>query len=259
METLTYLQALGKHPTVLKHYQPILLMSHMRANTSLLGHVLGSNPEIEGYYELHIGYYSWKSLIRQKLLHFAKHAPKSSARFMFDKVLHDDHFVDLSLFRQGKVIFALRPPQKTIRSIVSLYRSVEPDHPYTDSDNAAHYYISRIRSLAKIASDSPTDFLYLDADALREEAPRTLQSISGFLGLKTPLEENYKKQPLTGAEKAGDSSESIVSGKIERVTRTYDHIPVAEANMAEAARQFQLARNTIIQSKRCVVKVLQDE
>tara|TARA_E500000305_G_scaffold21563_1_gene16418 strand:+ start:3031 stop:3810 length:780 start_codon:yes stop_codon:yes gene_type:complete len=258
MTALTHLRALGKHPGLLKHYQPILLMSHMRANTSLLGHVLGSNPEIEGYYELHIGYYSWKSLIRQKLLHFARHAPKSSARFMFDKVLHDDHFVDLSLFQRGKVIFALRPPEKTIRSIVSLYRSVEPNHPYTDSESATQYYISRIQSLARIASASPTAFLYLDADALREDAPRTLQSISGFLGLKTPLDENYKKQPLTGAEKAGDSSESIISGKIERITRDYGHISVAEADLAEAAHQFKLARSTILESMQCVAKVLQD-
>jgi len=33
----------------------------------LLSHIFGSNPEVEGYYELHMGYYSWKSLLRQKL------------------------------------------------------------------------------------------------------------------------------------------------------------------------------------------------
>jgi len=45
----------------------------MRANTSLFGHILGSSPEINGYYEMHISYYSWKSLIRQKLIYLENH------------------------------------------------------------------------------------------------------------------------------------------------------------------------------------------
>ena len=31
--------------------EPILLLSHMRANTSLFGHILGTHPEINGYHE----------------------------------------------------------------------------------------------------------------------------------------------------------------------------------------------------------------
>lgn len=256
MQALNHLRTLLRHPMLFRRYKPIILMSHMRANTSLLGHLLGSNAEIEGYYELHIGYYSWRSLIRQKLLHFARHPSKRAARFIFDKVLHDDHYVDLNLFKQGKVLFALRPPEKTIPSIVSLYRSVEPDHPYTNTGNAARYYIERAQSLARIAQSSPVDFLYLDADTLREDTSTTLTAISQFLGLKQPLREHYEQQPLTGAEKAGDSSESIGSGKVERVTRSYADIQVSEGVMAHAREHFDAARERIIGSPRCIRTVL---
>jgi hypothetical protein len=37
-------------------YARIFLLSHMRAFTSLAGHILGSHPQINGYYEMHISY-----------------------------------------------------------------------------------------------------------------------------------------------------------------------------------------------------------
>lgn len=233
-------------------------MSHMRANTSLMGHLLGSSKEIEGYYELHMGYYSWKSLLRQKLRHFERHPVKPSARFMFDKVLHDDHYVDLSLFKKGKVIFSLRPPERTIPSIVSLYRSVEPGHPYTSGSSATRYYVDRVRSLGLIAQSSPVDFLYLDADALREKTSVTLRVISDFLGLEQPLPAHYEQQVLTGTKKVGDSSESITSGTIKKVTRSYDGIKLSEDDLKKARRQYLAARAMILDSPQCASRALLD-
>jgi len=57
----------------------------MRANTSLFGHILGSSPEINGYYEMHISYYSWKSLIRQKLIYLENHQFKKFQIFILIK------------------------------------------------------------------------------------------------------------------------------------------------------------------------------
>jgi len=37
-------------------YARIFLLSYMRAFTSLAGHILGSHPRINGYYEMHISY-----------------------------------------------------------------------------------------------------------------------------------------------------------------------------------------------------------
>ncbi|TCS68990.1 hypothetical protein EDC61_1225 [Sulfuritortus calidifontis] len=42
----------------------IFLLSHMRAFTSLAGHILGSHPQINGYYEMHISYWDAAALDR---------------------------------------------------------------------------------------------------------------------------------------------------------------------------------------------------
>ncbi len=68
---MSLLGALITNPPLVLQHRNIFLLSHMRANTSLFGHLMGSHPEVEGYYEMHIGYHSWRSLWRQKLLHFA--------------------------------------------------------------------------------------------------------------------------------------------------------------------------------------------
>ena len=103
-----------KQPTVIKSYRHILLLSHMRANTSLFGHVLGDHKEINGYYEMHIGYYSWKSLIRQKLLFSENHKIKDGSTYFFDKVLHSD-ITSLKAFSIEKMLsryLVSDPPSK---------------------------------------------------------------------------------------------------------------------------------------------------
>jgi len=227
------------------------MLSHMRANTSLLGHIFGSNPEVEGYYELHMGYYSWKSLVRQKLLYFSRHAPKNGARFMFDKILHDDHAINLSLFQHAKIIFALRAPERTIPSIISLYRRVEPEHEFATAEGATNYYVGRLASLQQLAQKNPVDFLYMDADALRSNPEQTLSTLTDFVGLRYPLREDYAVQPLTGAEKVGDSSDSIGQGKILKTQRGYPEINLPEALLTQAKQTFQTARNNLIQSQHC--------
>jgi hypothetical protein len=49
----------------LSDYARIFLLSHMRAYTSLAGHILGSHPQINGYYEMHISYEDASALDRQ--------------------------------------------------------------------------------------------------------------------------------------------------------------------------------------------------
>ena len=41
---------------VSERYDRIFLLSHMRALTSLAGHILDLHPQINGYYEMHISY-----------------------------------------------------------------------------------------------------------------------------------------------------------------------------------------------------------
>ena len=147
---------------VLKKLQPIIMLSHMRANTSLFGHVLGNNPEINGYYEMHIGYYSWKSLIRQKLKFLENHKFKKESKYIFDKVLHNEHEVNCEMLIQhnAKIIISLRSPEETIPSIIKLYNEkVDPSHEFATFNGAASYYKTRLDTLNEYAVKLKNNFI----------------------------------------------------------------------------------------------------
>lgn len=229
-------------PGLHRYHKPIFLLSHMRANTSLFGHILGSNPKIVGYYEMHIGYYSWKSWIRQKLLYYKDHPLEPETRFIFDKVLHDFHEVDINLLNraQAKVLFSVREPEQTIKSIVSQFRRERPGHEYCNADNAAHYYIGRLGSLIDMAAECDEYFFY-DADTIRENSDAILDSISQWLGLQTPLSKEFDNFHYSGKNDAGDLSGNLEKKKIVREKTDYSDIDLDQRLLSAAEGRYQEA------------------
>jgi len=63
----------------------------MRAFTSLAGHILGSHPQINGYYEMHISYEDASALDRQLEMFRQGDVLKANSRYLFDKLLHNDY------------------------------------------------------------------------------------------------------------------------------------------------------------------------
>lgn len=232
-------------------YRPLLLLSHMRANTSVLGHILGDHPMIDGYYELHIGYHSWKSLWRQKIRFALSNPVKPDARYLFDKILHNDHSVNMRLLSHGKLLFSLRPPHRTLPSIINLYRRIQPEHPYSTSEGATKYFVERLATLRRLAENSCAPYFYLDADALRSDTERTLLKLTSFLELAPPLRPHYDRKALTGAQGAGDSSELIHLGEIQRTTRSYEDIEVPR-DLLEGAREAYLQTRDLIAEQAAV-------
>lgn len=227
----------------------IFLMSHMRAYTSLLGHIMGSNPEICGYYELHIGYYSFKSLIRQKLIYFENEDVKPGFRYMFDKVLHDDHRVATDLLDRAQCIpvFSLRDPRQTVPSIVNLYQRIDPDHVFATVQGATEYYVKRVSSLKTIAESLHSDYYYIDAEGLTQNSETLLGALSEWFALREPLSEEYQLQRETGRHKSGDSSSRMTAGTIEKKKpdEKKHNIPAELEDLAvstyQAARAFMTA------------------
>lgn len=236
----------------------IFFLSHMRAYSSLFGHIMGSHPQICGYYELHIGYHSWKSLIRQKMLFFRDEQAKPGLRFMFDKVLHDDHHVAPGILnaRTSRVIFALRHPAKTIPSIMKLYATEDPADPFNDPGFATAYYIDRAQTLTEMARAMDGAFFYLDAEALTRDTDRCLQQLSGWLKLESPLDPNYSMQKKTSQSKFGDTSARLRSGKIERAESTLDTSAMDPALLARALDTYTTGRRTMIalSTEHCLVE-----
>jgi hypothetical protein len=237
-----------KGMAILLPKQHIFLLSHMRAYTSLFGHILGSNPEICGYYEMHIGYHSWKSLIRQKLLYFKHETPKSNFVYMFDKVLHNDHNVALAILdrRRTKTIFCLRQPQKVIPSILRLYQEIDPSHPFNSESFATNYYIQRLTTLESIANAMNREFFYFDAEAIKSHSQECLKKLSDWLQLTQNLSPNYAVQRNTSKKGYGDTSPRIDSGRISddpspRIDFKHDAELIEEATLV-----YHRVRKTLI-------------
>lgn len=233
-----YLTDLRTTLAILAPKQHIFFLSHMRAYSSLFGHIMGSNPQVCGYYELHIGYHGWKSLVRQKLEYFEQESAKPGFRYMFDKVLHDDHYVAPAVLENPRVkaIVCLREPRETIPSILKLYADTDPSHAFNDPDFAANYYITRTTTLGQIAQNMRSDFYYLDATAITQRTKECLEGLSEWLDLKSPLSATYSTQNKTSKEKYGDTSDRLKSGQVVPGTSQYDSSNI-EPKLMEAAEQ----------------------
>ena len=80
-----------------QRYQRIFLLSHMRAYSSLIGHILGSHPHINGYYEMHLSYTSASDLDQQLRLYMQTETPEPGSIYLFDKPLHNDYALDTDI------------------------------------------------------------------------------------------------------------------------------------------------------------------
>jgi hypothetical protein len=252
---MSFLGALIHNPALVLRHRNIFLLSHMRANTSLFGHLMGSHPQIEGYYEMHIGYYSWKSLWRQKLRHFANHPSKPQARYMFDKVLHDGHEVAVELLQRPstRTIFMLREPEQSIRSLIALYRQHNPHLPEATAEGAVNYYVARLATLARCARQLGGRYFYLDAECLISRPDPTLASLSDWLELASPIPSRYSAQPNTGRGNAGDHSQRLKSGRIDAGRSDYSDVTISGDLIAQARQAYTAHRASLLTGAAAVV------
>lgn len=249
MKKMLPLVRLVTHPKLLLSRETIFLFSHMRANTSVLGHILGSHPEIEGYYEMHKDYPTRESLWRHKLAYLRDQRPKATSHIFFDKLLHDYTVApEILESPRTKAIFMLRKPERSIKSIVELFSKKRTGHEYATPEHAARYYADRLNRLAEISKSLPNTVYYLDAESLTEDPLATLASLGTWLALKTPLKAEYTLFSKTGKEKAGDSSECIKLGKLAPQKHGYDHIDIPAALLRDADRIYNECRSKILES-----------
>ena len=226
----------------------IFLLSHMRAYTSVLGHILGSHPEIAGYYELHRGYALPDDLDRQ-LAQYARHdPPKPDARYFFDKLLHNDYPLDLALpgLADAVVLATLRPPAPTLASILALFAGKPGDDPYATPAGATRYYVERVAALAAFAGRHPGRLRYFDAPLLNTDAPRLLGTLAGWLGLATPLSPHYRTFSQSGRAGAGDTSPALAAGRLLHAPQRPADARLDPALLAAAEAAYAAARERLI-------------
>lgn len=226
----------------------IFLLSHMRAFTSLAGHILGSHPAINGYYEGHISYDAPEALDEQLRQYREHETLKQNSRYLFDKLLHNDYRLDIA--RLGlpdiKLLVCLREPEQTIKSIVNLFAKKKTEEPYASPAAAAAYYFERIKTLASFCQNETGRYLYYDAELLRDAPDRLLPSLSDWLGLDTSLQKQYRIHSQTGEPVKGDSSHAIRSGKIVQTKTDYSLIHIPDEILEQARSDYREYREDII-------------
>lgn len=226
----------------------IFLLSHMRALTSLAGHILGSHPQINGYYEMHLSYEDAAALDKQLEVFQQSDALKENSRYLFDKLLHNDYVFKPEQLGLANItiLISLQEPEHTIKSIVHLFAHKEIEDLYASPVEAANYYIARLQALAEFSRTTHSAYYYFDAELLQRAPEKLLPRLTEWLALDTPLSEEYQIFSHTGKVRKGDSSQRIHSGKINRTPTDYAHVLIPENVLTKAQEVYRECRRQII-------------
>ncbi|MGH8851040.1 MAG: sulfotransferase family protein [Casimicrobiaceae bacterium] len=234
----------------------VFVVSHMRSFSSLLCHILGSHPEISGYAEAHLSYFSRLDL--QRLARKVQELTGNPVlgKYVLDKVLHNHREIAPAILERPeiKVLFLLRNAEDTISSILSLGRAGGGKGKFSEPVHVLNYYSRRLRQLGHYGRQLGGKALFLESERLLTDTDQVLQELSRWLGLGEGLKGDYRTFPLTGAPGYGDPSPNILAGKIVRnAEERHRHCPtisipgdlVQQAVAAHAACREGLARHRI--------------
>jgi len=233
-------------------YRRIFLLSHMRAYSSLTGHILGSHPQINGYYEMHLSYTRQADLDTQLQRYRQSDTLKPGSHYLFDKLLHNDYTLDTHRLTGAgdRLLVCLRAPQPTLKSILHLFQARPNNDPYADPAQATVYYIQRLEALAAFGRENLAEYYYFDAELLITDSPNLLGAMTQWCDLTTPLSDRYQTFSLTGKPGAGDSSRQIVSGKIQVSENRYPDVRLDAYHLRQAEQAYADCRGELLRHAR---------
>lgn len=216
----------------------LFVLSPMRSGSSLLVHLLNSNPAIEGYGESHSPYMNQRDL--EKLTYRTAVIQKSfdfnNAQYVMDKVVRNHALSDSILLNPDvKFIFLLRDPAASFKSAAKLGQAYSVLTSYKSFANWFEYYQNRLvfmQSVARRISDK-NRCLFIQYEDLLHQTDASLQMLQAFLKTQAAFSEQYRVSENTGRFRYGDPSEALRQGKIlrEQVVRKDD--PVFEPEVQE--------------------------
>ncbi|MDJ0660578.1 MAG: sulfotransferase family protein [Crocosphaera sp.] len=210
-------------------YKVLFILSHMRSGSSLLTHILISNPAIKGYGESHIQYQleaDLRSLYYKAYFHNQEFTNlqdlgklRMNHTYILDKLLHDKKLLNNNLLKSEDFyfIFLIREPNRSLASML--------DHkPHWTQENAVDYYSQRLETLSKYSSiiNSKKRSFFLTYDQLINKSEPVFTFLQNFLETQEGFSENYQVLNTTGKRNIGDFKENIRSGRIIRKPRPLD-------------------------------------
>lgn len=225
---------------VLRRRQYVLVFSHMRSYSSLLCHLLGSHPEIDGYAEMHRSYRRRLDLVRLNAHVYRSLGGSLDGRYVLDKVLHDAYLTRDSILESSAVypIFLVRKPEAALASIIEMGRRVSGASSYSDPRLAAIYYERRLRTLSGMAERVERRCLFVRAEQVVDDTRSCLDTIERFLSLGSRLPETYSLFVHTGDQGWGDDSGWIRQGRIVRDRQRSDVRKIDDELLLRATRAY---------------------
>jgi len=190
----------------------LLILGHMRSGSTLLLHVLMTNPEVTSLGERGTPYRSEADLARLAIAARLSHgAPLRRLRYVADQINHNHLTPQEGLLASGRlrVLFLLRKPEATIASIIELYRVYHPQ-PWSVAQ-AVDYYVERLDGLVRLGAALPRAAL-VSYESLTERPADTLERLRQFLQLPRGFSTTYPTRPFTGNR--GDPGRKIDAGAI---------------------------------------------
>jgi hypothetical protein len=233
-----------------QHY--VFLLSHMRSYSSLLSHLLGSSPEVDGYGETMVKYKRRSDLWRLNRQVRRSIGSRPSGRYLLDKILHNFIRAPYRIVPMERVhaIMFVRRPEPVIRSILTLgiaqHTPVEQNNPQYVCD----YYVSRLHRLRQDSEALGKRALYFDAEWLVENPLRVLDGIAQWLQLERPLSSDYQVRSRTGEIGFGDPLHNIHAGKILDASHSTvdDGITLPPSVLTEAEAAYQRCRESLLRN-----------
>jgi hypothetical protein len=219
----------------------LLVVSHMRSHSSLLAHILGSNPGIAGYSELHMSYLGRNDLRRLQRKVEDTTGTSAAGRITLDKLLHDRFEIAQSVLEREdvRVVFLLRHPDQTIGSLLRLGKLTPAIPWYSDPGSVAAYYCTRLATLEHYGRLEAGRAAFVASERLMTDTVDVLSALTRWLGLSEPLAANYRTFRFTGVPGHGDPSDTIRAGTLIRPVAP--PVPAAVVLPEDAARACHAA------------------
>lgn len=218
------LALISSHPHLITcQTKYLFIISHMRARSSVFSHVLGSNPNICGYSELHRTYLNRKDLFDMRCQLYRDLECKLEGKYLLDKLLHNRFDVSDNVIKiaKPKILFLLRDAESTIKSIIALANRIDWNE-FKDPESATDYYCSRLLRLEEFAKKIGSGYFFVDSEDLVDKTDLLLKNLTDWLDLKVPLSKEYSSFNNTGKLTVGDSSANIKSGVLKKTKFYHD-------------------------------------
>lgn len=214
----------------------LFVLAHPRSGSTVVSHVLQTNPDIVGFGEHHVGYDTESDLVGLATRNaWFDRAPDTTTPYTMDKIVWNHHGLGDPVVRHPdtRFVFLVREPRATLES----YRRMFDDMP-TD-ERRLESYEKRLLGLIDIAErvDDPSRCALVTYQDLIERTSDVLAWLSSWLELSTPLTPDYELNRKSGSQSWGDPSEHIKAGKIITVQRDLGEIDPEVLERAHAVHR----------------------